>query len=109
MKWKVRFFQTARGSYPVKEFIEKQNFPIQAKINKSIRLLINYGPFLKPPYSKKLQGKLYELRIIGKVSIRIFYTPYNNQYFLLHVIKKKAQKIPKKEIKTALDRMKELI
>ena len=25
MAWKVKFFQTARGDYPVKDFIEKQD------------------------------------------------------------------------------------
>ena len=65
MAWKVLFFQTARGEYPVKEFIEKQDGNTVAKINLSIRLLIDYGPFLKPPDIKKLQNKLYELRIQG--------------------------------------------
>ena len=37
--FKVYFFQTARGSYPVKEFIEKQNEEIYVKILRSIKLL----------------------------------------------------------------------
>ncbi|KKR82906.1 MAG: hypothetical protein UU73_C0001G0015 [Candidatus Daviesbacteria bacterium GW2011_GWA1_41_61] len=65
MAWRVLFFQTTRGEYPVKEFIEKQDGNTVAKINLSIRLLIDYGPFLKPPDIKKLQNKLYELRIQG--------------------------------------------
>lgn len=108
MAWKVRFFQTARGDFPVKEFIEEQE-ATYAKALHAIRLLTNNGPFLKPPYIKKLQGKLYELRISGAVAIRIFYTIHNNEYYLLHAFKKKSQKTPTQEIKTALDRKKELV
>ena len=32
MAWNVRFFQTIRGDYPVKKFIEEQNLPTIAKI-----------------------------------------------------------------------------
>ena len=109
MAWKVKFFQTSRGDSPVKEFIEEQDEAIYAKVLHAIRLLANNGPFLKPPYIKKLQSKLYELRISGVVAIRIFYTIHNNEYYLLHAFKKKSQKTPIKEIKTALDRIKEIV
>ncbi len=109
MAWRVLFFQTARGDYPVKEFIEEQDKIIRTKIGLSIRLLINNGPYLKPPYIKKLQSKLYELRISGKVAIRIFYTMTNNEYYLLHAFKKKSQKTPAKELKVALDRMGDIV
>ena len=109
MKWKIRFFQTARGDYPVKNFTEEQERSTFAKIIHSIELLETHGPFLKPPYSKKIRQNLYELRIPGKITIRVLYTAYKNQFFLLHAFKKKTQKTPPKEIKTALDRMKVLI
>ncbi|MBI4079501.1 MAG: type II toxin-antitoxin system RelE/ParE family toxin, partial [Candidatus Levybacteria bacterium] len=41
--------------------------------------------------------------------IRIFYTIYNKEYYLLHAFKKKSQKTPTQEIKTALDRIGELV
>jgi len=109
MAWKVSFFQTARGDSPVESFVKEQNEATYAKALQSIQLLANNGPFLKPPYVKKLQGKLYELRITGKVTIRIFYTIANNEYYLLHAFKKKGQKTPSKELKTALDRMRDLV
>ncbi len=109
MGWKVLFFQTARGDFPVKEFIEEQDRTTITRINLSIRLLINYGPFLKPPDIKKLQAKLYELRIPGKSSVRILYTISGGEYYLLHAFTKKTQKTPTKELKVALDRMRRLI
>jgi len=108
MSWKVKFFETARGIYPVKEFIQDQDKPANAKIISAIELLETDGPYLKPPYVKKLQGKLYELRISGQVAIRILYTICEGEYYLLHAFKKKTQKTPIKELRIALDRMKQL-
>ncbi len=109
MSWTVKFFQTARGDYPVKEFIKGQDETTYAKILHSILLLENHGAYLKPPYIKKLQNKLYELRISGKNAIRIFYTIHNNRFYLIHAFKKKSQKTPVRELKVAIDRIKELI
>jgi phage-related protein len=109
MSWKVRFFQTQRGDYPVKEFIANQDESVQVRIARHIRLLADNGPYLKPPYIKKLQTKLYELRVSGKTAIRIFYTIVAGEYYLLHGLKKKTDKTPSKELKTALDRIEKLI
>lgn len=109
MAWKVLFFQTARGDSSVEDFIKEQDEATYAKVLQAIKLLSDNGPYLKPPYIKKLQGKLYELRISGKVAIRIFYTIAHNEYYLLHAFKKKSQKTPSRELKVALDKMKELV
>src|SRR3989338_6318126 len=97
--FKVYFFKTARGILPVKEFMEVQNDEVYTKILRSIKLLREGGPFLKPPDAKKIDKNLYELRIRGKEAIRIFYTKSSIGYILLHAFKKKTQKIPKKELK----------
>lgn len=109
MTWEINYYKTQRGRYPAREFIFEQSESIRARINHSITLLNISGPFLKPPYMKKISNKLYELRIVGKEQIRIFYTIYQNKYYLLHGFKKKTQKTPKKEIETALDRMRNII
>jgi len=109
MVWEVKFFQTKRGKYPVKDFLDKLNPPTLAKAIRSIELLENHGPFLRPPFAKKLTSQLHELRIHGKQAIRIFYTTINNKYYLLHAFQKKSQKTPRKEIKLALDRVNDLI
>ena len=109
MTWKVFFFKTTRGDYPVKDFIEDQDKVIRTKIALSILLLKNQGPFLKPPYIKKLQDKLYELRISGAMQIRIFYTIHHSEYYLLHAFRKKTQKTPNRELKIAVDRIKKIV
>jgi phage-related protein len=109
LMWKVKFFQTDRGDYPVKDFILEQEEETQARIILSIELLRDNGPFLKPPHIKKLRSKFYELRILGKVPIRIFYTIFENEYYLLHAFKKKSQKTPAREMNLGIDRMREII
>lgn len=108
MAWNVFFFQTARGECPVKDFADRQDAGTKAKIDLSIRLLFNQGPFLKPPYVKKLQNKLYELRVSATVQVRIFYAIYGGEYYLLHAFVKKTQKTPIKEIKIAISRMRRI-
>ena len=109
MAWKVKFFQTSRGDYPVQDFINKQDKNTQSRIALSTGLLARQGPFLKPPYIKKLRNNLYELRISGKIAIRIFYTIQNNEYYLLHAFKKKSQRTPPRELKIVLDRLREIV
>ena len=108
MAWNIRDLQTGRGEKLVENFILKQSRNVQAKITRMILLLEKYGSFLGMPYSKKIDRKLWELRISGKEAFRIFYTVSGKEIILLHIFKKKSQKIPKREIKIALKRMTKL-
>lgn len=103
MPWPVVQFST------VEDFLNKLPDDARAKISSDIVMLKEYGPFLRQPYSKKIAKNLFELRIKGKDSIRIFYVFFKNKIYLVHAFRKKSQKTPKKEIKTALDRIKMLI
>jgi len=85
--------------------MEEQSEEVYTRILRSIKLLRDGGPFLRPPDAKKIDRNLYELRIRGKESIRIFYTKTSEGYILLHAFKKKTQKIPRRELKLAVDRM----
>lgn len=89
--------------------MEQQEQGTYLKILRSITFLEQFGPFIKPPHSKKIYDALYELRVVGKESIRIFYTIRRGTYYLIHGFKKKTQKTPTKEIQTALDRIQKLI
>lgn len=87
----MKFFQTRRDDFSVKDFIEKLEKKAYARALRSIDLLRDFGLFLRMPYSKKIAPRLYELRIK-----------------FVYAFKKKSQKTPKREIKTALDRSQEL-
>lgn len=90
------------------KFIKGLQKPTIAKVLRTIDLLEQFGPRLGPPHVKKISARLFELRITGKQEVRIFYSFRKSQIFLLHGFTKKSQKIPQKEIKTALHKLKAL-
>lgn len=105
MAWKIIVFETKRGEKPVEEFIYSLDEPTIAKIAHTIDLLEKHGPYLVMPHAKKIATALFELRVRGKVEIRILYTFLKNDIYLLHAFKKKRQQIPRKEINTAFNRL----
>ncbi len=109
MTWEIRYYISKRGESPVQEFIESLDYRSQQKVIDSIDILAQSGPFLKPPYMKKLDKDLYELRIKSAVAVRVFYSPMTGFYYLIHAFVKKSQKTPDKELKIAIDRMKEML
>lgn len=99
--WKIILFETARGEKPVEEFIKSLTESTIAKVAHKIDLLEKHGAYLSMPHTKRLTPVLYELRIRGKVEIRIIYTFLQRNIYLLHAFQKKTQKTPTKEIETA--------
>lgn len=108
MDWNIFFYETSRGEKIVKNFLESEGEPLMGKASYKIKLLQDYGPLLGLPHARKLEGKLYELRIRGKEEVRIIYAFIENTACLLHVFKKKTQEIPEKELEIARQRLKSL-
>ena len=92
----------------LEKFIKNLQKPTIAKVLRTIDLLEQFGVKLGPPHTKKISDRLFELRIPGKQEVRIFYTSYKSQLFLLHGFIKKSRKIPKKEIQVTLQKLKSL-
>jgi phage-related protein len=111
MNWIVEFYRDTKDKEPVADFVDSLPVGTQAKIYRLIDLLAKYGVLLKEPYTKQIQGKLRELRIIDKAgNIRILYFTYTDRTFiLLHGFVKKTGKTPTPEIKIAEKRMKDFI
>lgn len=105
MAWKVNDLKTPRGENLIESFIVKQEQGTKAKITRMILALERYGPNLGMPYSKKIDKDLWELRISGKETVRVFYTVRKNEIILLHIFKKKTEKTPLREIKLARQRL----
>lgn len=105
MSWEVNLFTTNRGEKPVSSFILELDATTKAKVANLLDLLEQYGPKLGMPHSKKMSRDLYELRIRGKIEVRIFYTFKNNQIYLLHAFQKKSQKTPRRELEVAESRL----
>ena len=106
-QWTVLFYKTPQGDSPVGEFILSLEVKAQSKVRDSINLLREFGIHLGLPHVKKVTGtELWELRILGSDSIRIFYIAIRGKnLLLLHGFKKKKVKTPSKEIKIAQDRL----
>lgn len=108
-RWKIDYYSTPAGRTPIQEFIENLPEKPRSKIHNTLELLAEFGPILKMPHSKKVTGTpLWELRVLGEASLRLFYIAKVGQSFLLlHGFSKRKQKTPRKEINIALDRLKE--
>jgi len=102
MTWIVEYYVNARGESPVKKLLLEQDPRVKAKVMDAIEISTKSGPFLKPPYMKRLLPNLYELRIKSTVVVRVFYSPIAGIYYLIHAFVKKIQKTPEKELKIAL-------
>lgn len=108
-KWKVLLYRSPNGNFPVQDFIYSLELRAQTKVRNAIKLLEDFGIRLGRPHVKKLAGTdLWELRIVGSDSIRVFYIAViGKKFVLLHGFKKKRQETPPKEIKIAKDRLAE--
>jgi phage-related protein len=107
--WRIDYYISPSGNNPVYEFIESLSINAQSKVGRSLDLLRDYGTALHAPHVKKVQGTpLWELRIIGGDSIRIFYVARVERVFLLlHGFVKRKQKTLGKELHIALARLRE--
>ncbi|MBU1164329.1 type II toxin-antitoxin system RelE/ParE family toxin [Patescibacteria group bacterium] len=103
-KYKIYFYIDNRGKSPVVEYLNKQPTKERAKLFKYINYLAEYNEYLREPYSRRIKGKIRELKIsFGNNKYRVFYFIYvENKIVILHVFMKKTQKTPIKEILRAL-------
>ncbi|OGE64407.1 hypothetical protein A3I48_01625 [Candidatus Daviesbacteria bacterium RIFCSPLOWO2_02_FULL_36_7] len=108
-KWNILLYRTIRGDSPINEFIDSLEIKAQSKVYDTINLLREFGTKLGLPHFKKITGsELWEMRILGSDSIRIFYITITGKTFLLlHGFKKKQNKTPSKEIKIAEERLRD--
>jgi phage-related protein len=109
MFWKIDYYESPAGNKPVESFINSLEEKAQNKIVRTLELLEEFGITIGFPHAKRLIGTpLWELRILGSDSLRILYIAKEQKCFLLlHAFKKKTQKTEKKEIKIAIQRLRE--
>ena len=95
----------------VVEFITSLPVKMQAKIQRTIQLLEEFGYSLPEPHSKKLKGtdNIYGLRIKqGSNICRLFYFHWKNKiYIITSGYIKKSDKTDKRKIEKAINIMKE--
>ncbi|MEK7131657.1 MAG: type II toxin-antitoxin system RelE/ParE family toxin [Patescibacteria group bacterium] len=86
-------------------FLTKLEKPTIAKVLRTIDLLERFGNQLGMPHSKNIDRKLFELRIRGQQEIRLIYTFHNNRAVILHGFVKKSQKISRKDLDIAQQKL----
>jgi len=105
MEWSIEYY-----SSDVEESVLDLPDGLLARYLRLTDLMLEFGPNLGMPHTKAIKDGLFELRIKSKEGIaRVFYcTVINKRIFMLHIFIKKSQKIPKKELKLAMSRLKEV-
>ncbi|MCL6478220.1 MAG: type II toxin-antitoxin system RelE/ParE family toxin [Peptococcaceae bacterium] len=110
--WEIELYESASGRRPVETFILGLKPNEQAKIARSLDLLEEFGPQIGMPYVKRLEETegLWELRVpFGGQSYRLLFFVHGSLLVITHAFSQKTSKIPRKEINTAISRMKDYI
>jgi phage-related protein len=106
MAWSVEFLNEQ-----VKETLDELPLDMRASFQRIVELVQSHGlERVREPYVKHLEGPLWELRMKGKSGIAraIYVTAIGKRVVIVHVFTKKTQKTPRREIITALKRVKEI-
>ncbi|MFH1049620.1 MAG: type II toxin-antitoxin system RelE/ParE family toxin [bacterium] len=105
---KIEFYRTEEGRSPVEDFFDSLESGQMQKVAWTLQLIKDLD-IVPMQYFKKLDGtnNLWEVRVkSGNIQIRILgFWKANNFILLTNGFIKKTNKIPGKEIKTAVKRM----
>ncbi|GAB7141053.1 type II toxin-antitoxin system RelE/ParE family toxin [Deferribacterales bacterium RsTz2092] len=105
--WEIEFYKTAEGKEVIADFLDTLPTKHRAKVLWEVDLLATYGTALSMPYTRHIEGKLWELRIKFASDIsRIFYfVLQGNKIVLLHGFVKKTDKVSQGEIDRAKEHL----
>ena len=92
----------------VQKFIVELPTELQNKVAKQLMFLEKFGRLLPPPDSKKISKNLLELRVAGRVQVRLLYGFVDDMAIVVHGFVKKSQKIPRRDIELAHRRFREV-
>jgi phage-related protein len=102
------YYRAADGSEPVREFVDALDDRRRAVLLNQIdrlNLLTDATPHLPFPHSSQIEGELRELRChVGAELYRVLYRRSERLIVLLHIFRKKTQKVPEAEVRVARDR-----
>ena len=106
MAWRVEFLNvTAQAE------VEALAIDLRARLERISELIGLHGlEHVGESYVKHLEGKLWEMRLKGKdrIARALYVTVTGQRIVILRTFVKKTQKTPRREIKLALERAREL-
>ena len=106
MAWQVEFLNEAAQAE-----VDALPVDIRARFARVKELIESHGlERVGEPHVKHLEGKLWEMRMKGRDGIArsLYVTAKGKRVVVLRSFVKKSQKTPRREIRLALDRAKEL-
>ena len=108
-KVQARFYKTASGTAPVRDWLMSLSEEDRRTIGKDIQK-VEFGWPIGMPYCRALGRGLWEVRsqLRGGRIARVIFSFVGADIALLHGFEKKSQKTPQGEIDLAMRRMKEL-
>ncbi|HZZ93327.1 MAG TPA: type II toxin-antitoxin system RelE/ParE family toxin [Usitatibacter sp.] len=107
-KLAIRFFRSAQGREPVRDWLKGLSDEQRKAIGDDIRT-VQFGWPLGMPLVEKLEPGLWEVRVDLPSGIaRVLFTIHQDEAVLLHGFVKKSQKIPKDDLETARRRRRQI-
>ncbi|MDP3917772.1 MAG: type II toxin-antitoxin system RelE/ParE family toxin [Candidatus Woesebacteria bacterium] len=105
---KIYYYTSLNGENQIDKFLNSLTEKQQAKIGRDFMHIRVHGLIKPIPDVKKLSGTpLWEIRILGKDSIRLIYAVvFKGHVLILHGFIKRKNKTPYKELKIAMQRFK---
>ena len=106
MTWRITFYS---------EKVEAQTLAlpngILANFLRTVELIEEFGPDLGRPHTAPIGKGIFEIRAKGREGIArsVFCTVKGQEIVILMTVIKKENKIPKRQMETALKRMKEVL
>ncbi len=102
----VYFFMDESGFSPVEKFINELSEKERAKVRAYIKILKEFGHNVRRPIADYLGEGIYELR---PQAHRVFYFYFmKDSAVLLHMLRKKTDKIPFNDLKLCIKRKTEV-
>ena len=110
-EYQVIFFEDKNGDSQIRDFVKSLDPKMRAKVLRLVSMISENGPELREPYSKHLDGGIFELRAkVGSDITRVLYFFFiGRRVVVTNGFIKKTQKTPKSEIDKAKSFRKEYI
>ncbi|MEK7476685.1 MAG: type II toxin-antitoxin system RelE/ParE family toxin [Candidatus Coatesbacteria bacterium] len=101
--YRLRFYETRRGTSPARDFLDSLAERVRAKAAVWLGLLQERGPDLRRPYADVVEGAIRELRVShGRIEVRLLYFVDGKDIVLTHGFVKKTRRVPAGEVEKAL-------
>ena len=102
-EFKALFYKKTDGTEPAKEFLNRLDKKMRAKMARTIAIFESIGTDLRAPYSKHLDDGIFEFRaqVGNDISRVLYFFIVDRRVILTHGFIKKTEKTPPSEIERA--------